>query len=155
MVYLHNWPVLEGTTYIFVVYGESYNNCILKHNPVQKRISVNKETTKDRFVFWFLELPEVDVCFFFMDKNQKHQRHGLSKALMDFYQVKDLEEVFLCPGFYGRPVNFSAVNYVVSPLKDTNTGMDPWWTLFGLMAGQESSTSMGRMKENEESWIAQ
>jgi len=25
--------------------------------------------------------------------------HGLSKALMDFYQVKDLEEVFLCPVF--------------------------------------------------------
>ena len=25
----------------------------------------------------------------------KHQPHGLSKALMDFYQVKDLEEVFL------------------------------------------------------------
>ena len=44
--------------------------------------------------------------------------HGLSKALMDFYQVKDLEEVFLgvLGFFYGRPpVNLSAVNDV-SPL---------------------------------------
>lgn len=57
------------------------------------------------------------MSVFFHGQEAKHQPPGLSKALMDFYQVKDLEEVFLgVLVFMSPPVNVSAVNYVVSPL---------------------------------------
>ena len=73
------------------------------------------------------------MSVFFHGQENKHQRAGLSKALMDFYQVKDLDEVFLgvliiC---WRPPVFFlSAVNDV-SRNKDTGTGMGsmmhPFW----------------------------
>jgi len=68
-LYLHNWPVLEGTTYIFWVYGIIYT-CILKQTRCKKRIST-KKPLKNRLVFWLSKTLRSWCLLFFMDK--KHQ----------------------------------------------------------------------------------
>ncbi len=68
--------------------------------------------------------------------------HFLWKALMDFYQVKDLEEVFLCPTVFwaGHVGRFEKIPWLMTVFSVTKRYQGDGFPSSGMIAGYKNVT---------------